>query len=168
MCELFDKKDVKSWTTCSEVRVSEEGYFGFNLKDLEYRIKNENPKKMSGINEISAHTFKAEGAWYPFFLPLDRVKKQDSKYRPLKTFDELFDFLMPDSDEDDTDRKAELLLGKVYQLRHKSTGNVSYRSFYSINLSENGILINGLDLEYIFEIFEIKKDGKWVPFGIKD
>lgn len=160
MDKLFDKKDVKSWTTCSEVRISEEGYFGYNLLDLEYRIKNENPKKLSGINAISAHTFKAEGAWYPFFLPIYNVKKT---YRPLKTFDELFNFLMPNNDE-----KAELLLGKVYQLKQKSTGDVCYRYFHSINLSEDAVLINGFDLEYLFDKYEIKKNGKWVPFGIEN
>lgn len=162
---MFNKEDVKSWTTCSEVNINEEGYFGYNLHDLEYCIKYSSPKKLTEINVDSANSFKAEGAWYPFFLPIYNVKKT---YRPLKTFDELFNFLMPNNDEEDTDRKAELLLGKVYRLKEKTTGNVSYRFFHVINQYDGIIRINGFDLEYLFDKYEIKKNGKWVPFGIEN
>lgn len=170
MAGLFDAKDVKSWSNCSEIKIGEQGYFGYDLQDLERDIKTKKPRKISEINKDSGNPFRADAkcwSWYAFFLPVDKVR--NSTYRPLKTFDELFSFLMPNNDEKDTDRKAELLLGKVYRLKEKITGDVCYRYIHSINLSVNckyAILINGLDLDYLFDKYEIKKNGKWVPFGV--
>ena len=79
--KLFNKKDVKSWSNCTKEKlVGACGYFGYNLQELEYRVKHETPKILSEINADSANAFKTEGAWYPFFLQLDKIKDPTYKW----------------------------------------------------------------------------------------
>lgn len=61
-----------------------------------------------------------------------------------------------------------MTLLKVYELKDKLTGNICYRRFSQIYIFDNYIRLDGCNLEFLFKTYEIKKDGEFVPFGIKE
>lgn len=185
--KLFDKKDVLSWANCSEAKLSEEGYFGYSISDLEEDVKTKKPRRLCEKVEDSAYTFKAPTngtwEWYPFFLPAYSVKKPP--YRPLQDVDELLNFLAPDFDADDicdqagnkveidTNKKTEILLGKKIVLKNKTNGRIKIMVIQDIEFSSDitdssNTYLNCYSLEDLFSLYEIQKDDEFVPFGIED
>lgn len=101
-------------------------------------------------------------------LTKEQVNKEPV-YRPIKTIDELFSFLVPGLDTDcDILEKVKLILSRIYELRGKQTGYIYYRTFTRICLTDKGIRLDESTLNYIFENYEIKRDGEWVPFGVEE
>lgn len=170
MNRLFDVKDLLTVATADQAEIDTKGYFGDCLRTTAYNVEQDNVHRLCDINEDEASCFTdEEGLDYIFFLPADRVKNKKPVYRPIKTIDELFNFLIPDFDADtyDTYEKAELTLRRMYELKSKQTGNICYRRFSQIYLSDNYIRLDEYNLEHLFKNYEIKKDGEFVPFGIK-
>ena len=174
MRELFNKEDVLTGITADQAVVGTKGYFGGSLRTIAYNVEQDNVHRLCAINEDETSCFTdEEGLDYLFFLPADRVKNKvkEPVYRPIKTIDELFNFLIPDFADDDTYdtyEKAESILWRMYELKDKLTGNICYRRFSQIYLSDNYIRLDECNLEYLFKKYEIKKDDEFVPFGIKD
>lgn len=176
MIKLFDNKDVLTGVTAEQAVVGTKGFFGDTRRELIDAVLQRDVRTLSEVDNSCHYCFgndRETNVYYLFFLPLDKIPLDNFKeplYRPLRTFDELFNFLMPDHDGDtyDTDRKVELLLGRVYQLRHKQTGYVYYRRFIRICISDNDIRLDECNLELFFKKYEIKKDDKFVPFGVEE
>lgn len=172
MIKLFDNKDVLTGVTAEQAVVGTKGFFGDTRQELIDAVLQRDVRTLSYIDKFDAYCFENEYEQrYTLFLPLDKLPLDNFRepaYRPLRTFDEVFNFLIPDCDEDDTDRKADWLLCRIFQLKHKLTGDIYYKTFNRICLSDNDIKLDECDLDHFFENYEIKRNGKFVPFGIKE
>lgn len=164
----FDVKDVKSWVNRYEVKVGDKGYVSSNLYSLQDDLKN----NVALIREISRICYgdvecficKAFGTIrsYGFFLPLDAVKAdepKEKKYRPLKSIDEmdcLFD--------------CSVMSAKNFiTYRSKVTGEIYIELLFAVSRDKNDVLssINNIPVQDLFNNFEIRKNGEWLPFGIE-
>lgn len=164
----FDVKDVKSWVNRYEVKVGDKGYVSSNLYSLQDDLKN----NVALIREISricyddVECFSCKAFWtirsYGFFLPLDAVKAdepKEKKYRPLKSIDEmdcLFD--------------CSVMSAKNFiTYRSKVTGEIYIELLFAVSRDKNDVLssINNIPVQDLFNNFEIRKNGEWLPFGIK-
>ena len=166
--DTFDTKDLLTVATVEQAKVGTKGYFGDNLSNLIERVRQGKVETLTDVMPNEAYCFGVdEDSYYIFFLPEKKVKKKvkEPVYRPIRTIDELFNFLLPDFDAD-TYEKAELILCGMYELKDKLTGNICYKRFSQIYLSDNYIRLDGCNLEHLFKMYEIKKDGEFVPFGI--
>lgn len=159
----FDIKDVKSWANRHDVKVGDEGYCADSIEDLKtgnIRISNDT-FKIKAIVDVDAFCFCTELSRFSFFLPLDAVKedKPKKKYRPLKSIDEmdcLFD--------------CSVMSAKNFiTYRSKATGEIYIELLFAVCRDKNDILrsINNIPVQDLFNSFEIRKNGEWLPFGIE-
>lgn len=164
----FDVKDVKSWVNRYEVKVGDKGYVSSNLYSLQDDLKNNVAliREISRIcyDDVECFSCKAFGTIrsYGFFLPLDAVKAdepKEKKYRPLKSIDEmdcLFD--------------CSVMSAKNFiTYRSKVTGEIYIELLFAVSSDKNDVLssINNIPVQDLFNNFEIRKNGEWLPFGIK-
>lgn len=164
----FDIKDVKSWVNRYEVKVGDKGYVSSNLYSLQDDLKNNVAliREISRIcyDDVECFSCKAFGTIrsYGFFLPLDAVKAdepKEKKYRPLKSIDEmdcLFD--------------CSVMSAKNFiTYRSKVTGEIYIELLFAVSRDKNDVLssINNIPVQDLFNNFEIRKNGEWLPFGIK-
>jgi hypothetical protein len=164
----FDVKDVKSWVNRYEVKVGDKGYVSSNLYSLQDDLKNNVAliREISRIcyDDVECFSCKAFGTIrsYGFFLPLDAVKAdepKEKKYRFLKSIDEmdcLFD--------------CSVMSAKNFiTYRSKVTGEIYIELLFAVSRDKNDVLssINNIPVQDLFNNFEIRKNGEWLPFGIK-
>lgn len=164
----FDVKDVKSWVNRYEVKVGDKGYVSSNLYSLQDDLKNNVAliREISRIcyDDVECFSCKAFGTIrsYGFFLPLDAVKAdepKEKKYRPLKSIDEmdcLFD--------------CSVMSAKNFiTYRSKVTGEIYIELLFAVCRDKNDILrsINNIPVQDLFNSFEIRKNGEWLPFGFE-
>lgn len=164
----FDVKDVKSWVNRYEVKVGDKGYVSSNLYSLQDDLKNNVTliREISRIcyDDVECFSCKAFGTIrsYGFFLPLDAVKAdepKEKKYRSLKSIDEmdcLFD--------------CSVMSAKNFiTYRSKVTGEIYIELLFAVSRDKNDVLssINNIPVQDLFNNFEIRKNGEWLPFGIK-
>lgn len=173
MTKLFDVKDLLTIATADQAVVGTNGYFCDGLHSLAIKIKQSDIGTLASINANETYCFKSNnGASYMFFLPKDKVKEKvkEPVYRPIKTIDELFSFLLPSISEDkyNTLDKVGIISRTVFELKDKLSGYTYYKKFTCIRVSDYDIKLDACTLEFYFNTFEIKKDGEFVPFGIKE
>jgi hypothetical protein len=164
----FNIKDVKSWVNRYEVKVGDKGYVSSNLYSLQDDLKNNVAliREISRIcyDDVECFSCKAFGTIrsYGFFLPLDAVKAdepKEKKYRSLKSIDEmdcLFD--------------CSVMSAKNFiTYRSKVTGEIYIELLFAVSRDKNDVLssINNIPVQDLFNNFEIRKNGEWLPFGIK-
>ena len=176
----FDVKDVKSWSNRHDVRtLSVTGFFGNSLSEIDNEIRRYNKGEKDRLHELYqisdngcycfgyATHFADTGAFagtnnYAFFLPLDAVKEEkqkEKKYRPLKSIDEmdcLFD--------------CSVMSAKNFiTYRSKVTGEIYIELLFAVCRDKNDILrsINNIPVQDLFNSFEIRKNGEWLPFGFE-
>lgn len=158
----FDIKDVKTWATRNDVKVGDEGYF----VDFFSNFKKDNRIYKGTISEIEddvGQCFHSEcGYKWFFFLPLSAVKEdkpKEKKYRTLKSIDEmdcLFD--------------CSVMSAKNFlTYRNKVSGKIYIELLFAVCRDKNDILIsiNNISVQDLFDNFEIRKNGEWLPFGIE-
>lgn len=173
MIKLFSKNDVLTLLSREHVKVGDKGYFSDNLKDLATNVKRGEVHSLVKVNDedCSLYPFKGDhhGQSFALFLPANKVKIKKQTFRPLANFDELFNFLVPGLDTDcDISEKVKLILSRIYELKGTGSGNIYYRVFTHICISDDNILLDECNLEHFFENYKIKKNGEFVPFGIKE
>ena len=175
----FDVKDVKSWANRHDVRtLSATGFFGNSLSEIDDEIKRYNNGEKDCLHELYqvsdngcccfgyALYFADTGAFAGtnncgFFLPLDAVKEDEpeKKYRPLKSIDEmdcLFD--------------CSVMSAKNFlTYRNKVSGKIYIELLFAVSRDKNDVLraINNIPVQDLFDNFEIRKNGEWLPFGIE-
>ncbi len=156
----FDIKDVKSWYNRHDVKVGDEGYFADEIE--EFKEENNRTRVITEIIDDHAFCFRTPTNKYSFFLPLDAVKEdkpKEKKYRPLKSIDEmdcLFD--------------CSVMSAKNFiTYRSKVTGEIYIELLFAVSRDKNDVLssINNIPVQDLFNNFEIRKNGEWLPFGIK-
>lgn len=176
----FDIKDVKSWANRHDVHtLSDVGFFGNSLSEIDDEIKRYNNGEKDCLHEMYqvsdngcycfgyAVYFADTGAFggtnnFAFFLPLDAVKEEkpkEKKYRPLKSIDEmdcLFD--------------CSVMSAKNFlTYRNKVSGKIYIELLFAVCRDKNDVLrsINNIPVQDLFDNFEIRKNGEWLPFGIE-
>lgn len=182
----FNREDVLTLLTREHVKVGDKGYLGNNLKDLDTNVKHGEVHSLVSIydGDFNLYPFESDhrGNRFALFLPVDKVKNKEPIYRPFKTFDELFNFLISDFDandicdqsgnkvEIDPYEKAKILLGKKITLRCRENNFIKVMIITSIfyDNNNNDIYLNGNLVEYLFHDYEIQINGEFVPFGIKE
>lgn len=159
----FDIKDIKSWSNRKDVKIGDKGYFFNKISNL-HDLKENEYSKIESINDNQANCFFFSTAFYggySFFLPLDAVKKDkpEKKYRPLKSIDEmdcLFD--------------CSVMSAKNFlTYRNKVSGKIYIELLFAVCRDKNDVLrsINNIPVQDLFDNFEIRKNGEWLPFGIE-
>lgn len=172
MSVLFNKKDVLTGITADQAVKGDKGYFGGSLRTITYNVEQDNVHRLCAINEDETSCFTdEEGLDYLFFLPIDKVKRKEITYRSLRSIDELFDFMLPDYAGADytTDEKVEKLLGQRYTIKNKIDGTLKQHIVSFLDTPADGtLLLDFVDLKFLFENYEFKKGDKFVPFGIEE
>ena len=181
----FDIKDVKSWASRHDVNtpLSDVGFFGNSLLEIDNEIRRYNngeKDRLHTLYQISdngcycfgyALYFADTGAFAgtnnsAFFLPLDKVKVE-KRYRPFKDAYEFYKFLVnPSLARKDFSNK--LLLNLPITWRKKDTSNFTTTEIItSVEIDGCQLTsINGKELNYWFNNYEIEINGEWQPFGI--
>ena len=182
MSDLFDKRDILTGITADQAVKGDKGYFGGCLRTIAYNVEQDNVHRLCDINEDETSCFiDEEGLDYLFFLPADKVKKS---CRALESFEELFDFLMPNCDRNhlydvngkkvnfDQCLQAKLLIGTKIVLKDKITKRIRVMVIQSVEFSSDSsdnsnVYLNCFSLNELFGQFVIQINDKWVPFGIE-
>lgn len=182
MTELFDVKDLLTVATADQAEINTKGYFGDNLSTLIEKVKLGRVEILANIIPDVTYCFQSNNALHhTFFLPIDKVEKP---YRALESFEELFDFLMPNCDGNplydvngkkvnfDQCEKAKVLIGTKIALKDKITKRIRVMVIQSVEFSEDSndnsnVYLNCFSLNELFGQFEIQINNEWVPFGIK-
>lgn len=154
----FNIKDVKTWKDRHDVKVGDEGYFADEIEELK---ESNRTKMIAEIFDNHAFCFGTSTNRYSFFLPVDAVKedKPKKKYRPLKSIDEmdcLFD--------------CSVMSAKNFlTYRSKVSGKIYIELLFAACRDKNGVLssINNILVQDLFDNFEIRKNGEWLPFGVE-
>jgi len=174
MDKIFNKEDVLTGITADQAVVGTKGYFGSGLRTIAYNVERNDVHRLCAVNEDETSCFTdEEGLDYLFFLPADRVKNKvkEPVYRPIKTIDELYNFLVSSVvviDFNNTIDKVGVIFSSVFELKGKNSGYTYFRKFSRIYSTNNAIVLDDCSLEYYFQNYEIKQNGEFVPFGIKD
>ena len=172
----FDTKDVKSWSNRYDVKIGDEGYFFYDIDRLR-NFENEYIKpvksKLSAIRDNCATCFQIDNGCdgynvFPFFLPLDAVKKDKpkKKYRPFKSmaeFTKVVYNLVPDY-------LNITGVGESFTVRRKYNQHIEkvLITHLEYDANHNLISINGQSLKSLFENYEIiTDDDKIIPFGVE-
>lgn len=182
MSDLFDKRDILTGITADQAVKGDKGYFGGCLRTIAYNVEQDNVHRLCAINEDETSCFiDEEGLDYLFFLPADKVKKS---CRALESFEELFDFLMPNrntnflygEDGKKADyyqcEKAKVLIGRKIVLKDKITKRIRVMVIQSVEFSSDSsdnsnVYLNCFSLNELFNTYEIQINDEWVPFGVK-
>lgn len=169
---LFDVKDLLTVATANQAEINTKGYFGDNLSNLIEKVRQGKVEILADVIPDVTYCFKSNNdLHYVFFLPVDRVEKP---YRALKNIDELFSFLMPDTENQNIDRhqKAQLLLGEQITLRRKEDNFIKVITIHEIDFYDNDdsedSYLNIYLVNELFHYYEILIDGEWQPFGVKE
>lgn len=187
MTDLFDTKDLLTVATVEQAEVGTKGYFGDNLSNLIERVRQGKVETLTDVIPDVTYCFESNNdLHYVFFLPSGKVKEKvkEPVYRPFYNLDELFDFFVPDFDEEyfglgdddpskyDTYKKIELLLGLTITLKRKEDNFIKAVVITGIHFYDKDhnkdIYINDNLITYLFSKYEILRNGEWVPFGIKE
>ena len=173
--DTFDTKDLLTVATVDHAEINTKGYFGDNLSNLIEKIRQGKVETLTDVMPNEAYCFGVdEDSYYIFFLPADKVK--EPVYRPFNCLDELFNFFFPEFIKDnfcDQTEKALFFLGKTLVLKSRYYGYIKVMTIKEVDFINNcgdgggdNIALNSFTLSYLFNNFEIKRDGKFVPFGI--
>lgn len=182
MTDLFNKKDILTIATADQAEVGTKGYFGDNLNTLIEKVKLGRVEILTDVIPDVTYCFQTNNALHhAFFLPIDKVEKP---YRALESFEELFDFLMPNCDRNhlydvdgkkvnfDQCEKAKVLIGTKIVLKDKILKRIRVMVIQSVEFSEDSddnsnVYLNCFSLNELFNTYEIRIKDEWVPFGIE-
>ena len=170
----FDKKDVFSWSNAEEAKqyIGKEGYFAdVCCSDKSYwqKAKLVGVRCDDSISEVFVSSVLIEDCddetlVFGLFIPADKVKRPEKKWRPFKTIEEFknalglgFGFTLVYRRKDEPD--MEFVLAFTGYKRYRPLG-----SLYSISLGGTFYLVIHLLNDYEWQ----DKDGNWQPFGVKE
>jgi hypothetical protein len=161
---LFNKKDVFSWSNCEEAKkyIGKEGYFVNSFYLLERDIVQQYTSRLVGVDTTEVCCFKTKDCGdYFLFLPIDKVKKPEKKWRAFRTVQEINTYL-------------QLYIGAVLIIRKKKEPSKEIATMFLGTIKEEGkpdkIQIGSdiLTLDDYFEQIEILWNTKWQPFGVTE
>ena len=172
MDKLFDSKDILTVATADQAVVGTKGFFGDNLVNLIADIRQGKVETLTDVTPDVTYCFESNNDLnYMFFLPSGKVKEKvkEPVYRPIKTIDELYNFLVSSVVDDyNTLDKVVDIFSLVFELKGKNSGYIYFRKFSRIYSTNNAIVLDDCSLDYYFQNYEIKQNGEFVPFGVKE
>lgn len=156
----FDKKDVFSWANCEEVNqyLYKEGYFAESISILETEIEQQHTSRLIGVDITEVCCFHAKNKGnYSLFLPIDRVKKPEKKWRAF-TFEEFDSFFQ---------------IGNVLLLRKKEDHNYTIKvQCIGVTRHRDQTFISlgnyKMTLQDWFCSYEWNKNNIWQSFGVEE
>jgi len=172
---VFNKKDVFSWANAEEARqyIGKEGYFSdVCYSDLKLWIKAE-LIDISRDSDIASVFMSSEPVQedddepfsYGLFLPTDKVKQKEKKYRPFKTIGEFlntlnvgFGSVLVYRRKDEPD--MEYVSTFTSYRRYKPTGGL-----YSVLLGGQSYIVK--DLLDKYEWYNAQTE-EWCSFGVEE
>lgn len=168
----FDKKDLITWANREKANAYENYYFADSISGMQKQINND--KSICMLIEINDDRvqmpFRSDDyVSYACILPVDAVKGQKKKYRPCKTFKEMYELLNNGEFDMDENECIHQLIDFTVHTKNKKTGKEYYSKIENIGkYKEYYILIAcaGHSLLDLFNKFEIEVNGEWVPFGV--
>lgn len=184
MNKFFNKNDVFSWSNAEDAKqyIGKDCYFAHSVGGLSEHIKT---GVMGILKDIFNSNYDAVScafgdgtSTWGLCLPADKViEVEEPTYRPFNSLDELFNFFFPEIIKDnfcDQTEKALFFLGKTLVLKNRYHDYIKVMTIKEVDFINNcsgdgggdNIELNCFTLLYLFNNFEIKKDGKFVPFGI--
>ena len=179
MTDLFDTKDLLTVATVEQAVIGTKGFFGDNLVNLIADVRQGKVETLTDVMPNEAYCFGInDDSYYLFFLPEKKVKEKvkEPVYRPFYNLDELFNFFYPEFIKDkfcDQTEIALFFLGKPLVLKNRYHNLIKVMTIREVDFIDNcsgdggdNIELNCCTLLYLFNNFEIKKDGEFVPFGI--
>ena len=158
----FNVKDVKSWANRHDVKIGDKGYVANSISQFrELNFGDAKCGKVTYIDDNWHLCFKSDLdrlTYSAFFLPLKAVKKE-KKYRPLKSIDEMYCLF----------NHSVMNANSFITYRSKVTGKIYVELLFAVCRDKNNVLssINNISVKYLFDNFEIRKNGEWVPFGVE-
>lgn len=160
---IKDMRDILTGVTFNADYIGQKGYFASHLGDY----KNLDRRVYGKLVEFtSTLMFKCEGNYsYQYFLPESKLlPKEEKKYKPFSLKNWIYTYDLGDTvifrDKGDDTEFTMLYAGYV------SDGGKTY-----FETEGHGIIYLGnkeYTLNYLFEHFELWKDGEWKPFGIEE
>ena len=173
MNDLFNRKDILTIATADKAVIGTKGFFGDNLEEIIDAVKRNKIRTLSDVDMLATYNFWSnEEMNYMFFLPVAKAIKKFNMYRPFNSIDELFNLFYSFSSDSvySQAEKAEVLLGKKIVLKNRYDNSIKAIVIHDIDFNGTGsdVIVNSLSLIYLFNNYEIKKDGEFVPFGVKE
>lgn len=170
----FDIKDVKSWANRHDVKVGDEGYLSADISTLREKEEDAEPTKLDRIYDNKASCFSSIEYFvdYPFFLPLNAVKKE-KRYRPFEDLYEFYKFISFGCFVAREDFTQNMLLKMGFTWREKKVPRIAHTRIINkidFDLSDNPCspYIEGRSLSLWFDYAEIMNyKGEWQPFGVE-
>lgn len=96
-------------------------------------------------------------------MPLDAVK-EEKKYRPFKTIDELEKAL----NKDNRSAHQFMCVGNDIFIRDKNQMSHLIITRIDTDVKTNEVInVNGMSPIYLFNNYEIRVGAEWVPFGVE-
>lgn len=176
--KTFDKKDLITWSNRHNAKVGTIGYFANFINDLKDDIEHDKLRTLVDISDDCECCFDCYSSnnsdvfSYGFFLPEEAVK-EERKYRPCETIREFYELVSNSKCKmDEKECIYQLISDFIINFRSRNTHTEYYTFIRSISKDENGdikILITRrsyLSFEQIFNNYEIKINGEWLPFGV--
>lgn len=164
--KTFDRKDVYSWSNAEEAKqyIEKKGYFADSIVGLNSAIRNKKLYELAEVSNTDADMI--DRVFRPFdsemgfglFLPIDKAKEDEKKYRPFKNTDEFRDYLGFNFIVNLSIKIEEKITSERYELA-------------IIGFFKNGLVLPiycDLTFEELFRKFNICIDDKWQPFGVKE
>lgn len=170
----FDIKRLKTWSSRRDVEIGDVGYVTCDFNTFMLGKSTSVTKAtVISIDDNDSRCFIAQPLdgmiqfQYSFFLPLNAVKEDKPKeYRQFKTIEEVDELLAKDS------VKHYCFVGSELCLRYKAKPNITKNILITnleVDTNTNELrFINGFTPRHLFEKYDVKIAGKWVPFGVEE
>lgn len=178
--KTFDEKDLITWANKHNAKLNSRGYFANCIYDLKDDIEHNKLRTLVNISASYDRCFDCYSSTdsdsdvysFSFFLPVDAVK-ENKTYRACKTIKEFYELVSNSKCKiDEKECIYQLISDFIINFRSRNTHTEYYTFIRSISKDENGdikILITRrsyLSFEQIFNNYEIKINGEWLPFGV--
>lgn len=167
---VFDRKDVFSWSNAEEARrfIGTEGYFADSLRDLHKEVEAGTAQILLNVHEDNSinSIFRSDYYVSGMYLPADKVKKIEKKWRPY-TLEEFLDkFLIGTQIKFRKKKELQIVVHGCGVLTGYScnTNQVSEEDCFFVYLG-----VHAYSLEVLFETYEWQdENGNWCPFGVEE
>ena len=165
MTELFDKKDVLSWSNADKVEIGKEGYF---TNIFSYDLTAWKKGRLINIDTQNRVSFvfvnSSDSMYYGLFLPSNKVKNRKKIYRPFKNYDEFTE-------------KTKLSVNDIIHIETDHFPQFTdYRTFFHMSIlgyTDDKLILPTpfYDISF-YELFKyvnfVNDNGELIPFGVID
>ena len=170
MSELFNKEDIFTIVNAEEAKqyIGKEGYFASNLAELKKNINSDSHILSDILDDNASARFmyvdKCTDMVFELFLPADKVKQTEKKWRPFRYMDEFSYHIF--------------MVKNFHSILHTIKVEDKQTSIrYELNIIgefEKGLVLpiyGALTFQELFERLKIYNENHqigWQPFGVEE